>query len=57
MACNTCKMCESADKKLESFVASKDVETAFHRTEDQKVKCGFGLQGFVVDSVQMDRVE
>ena len=45
MACNTCKMCESADKKLESFVASKDVETAFHRTEDQKVKCGFGLQG------------
>ncbi len=57
MACNTCKMCESADKKLESFVASKDVETAFHRTEDQKVKCGFGLQGFVVDSVQMDHVE
>lgn len=45
MSCISCKMCESADKKLESFVASKDVETAFHRTEDQKVKCGFGLQG------------
>ncbi|MGL6105822.1 anaerobic carbon-monoxide dehydrogenase catalytic subunit [Romboutsia sp.] len=45
MSCNTCKMCESADKRLESFIASKDVETAFHRTEDQKVKCGFGLQG------------
>lgn len=45
MSCVSCKMCESADKKLESFLASKDVETAFHRTEDQKVKCGFGLQG------------
>ena len=45
MSCVSCKMCESADKKLESFGASKDVETAFHRTEDQKVKCGFGLQG------------
>ncbi|WP_270942652.1 anaerobic carbon-monoxide dehydrogenase catalytic subunit [Romboutsia lituseburensis] len=45
MSCNTCRMCESADKKLESFIASKDVETAFHRTEDQKIKCGFGLQG------------
>ena len=45
MSCVSCKMCESADEKLESFVASKDVETAFHRTEDQKVKCGFGLQG------------
>jgi carbon-monoxide dehydrogenase catalytic subunit len=38
-------MCESADKRLESFIASKDVETSFHRTEDQKIKCGFGLQG------------
>ncbi|MBS6509035.1 MAG: anaerobic carbon-monoxide dehydrogenase catalytic subunit [Paraclostridium bifermentans] len=45
MSCVSCKMCESADKKLESFVASKDVETAFHRTEDQRIKCGFGLQG------------
>ncbi|MCU9815487.1 MULTISPECIES: anaerobic carbon-monoxide dehydrogenase catalytic subunit [Paraclostridium] len=45
MSCVSCKMCESADKRLESFVASKDVETAFHRTEDQKIKCGFGLQG------------
>ncbi|MDU3337412.1 anaerobic carbon-monoxide dehydrogenase catalytic subunit [Paraclostridium bifermentans] len=45
MSCVSCKMCESADKRLEKFVASKDVETAFHRTEDQKIKCGFGLQG------------
>ena len=47
MNCNTCKMCESADKRLESFVASKagEFETAFQRTIDQKVKCGFGLQG------------
>ena len=31
MNCNTCKMCESADKRLESFVASKagEFETAF----------------------------
>ena len=41
MNCNTCKMCESADKRLESFVASKagEFETAFQRTIDQKVKC------------------
>ena len=47
MNCNTCKMCQSADKKLENFVASKsgEFETAFQRTIDQKVKCGFGLQG------------
>ena len=45
MSCVSCKICESADKRLESFVASKDVEMAFHRTEDQKIKCGFGLQG------------
>ena len=45
MDCNSCKMCKSADGKLESFVASKQFETAFHRTEDQKQKCGFGLQG------------
>ncbi|NME10570.1 anaerobic carbon-monoxide dehydrogenase catalytic subunit [Paraclostridium bifermentans] len=45
MSCVSCKMCESADKRLESFVASKDVEMAFHRTEDQKIKCGFRLQG------------
>lgn len=45
MSCNSCKMCESADKRLESFIASKDIETSFHRTEDQKIKCGFGLQG------------
>ncbi|MGO0943763.1 hypothetical protein ACTPD5_21540 [Clostridioides difficile] len=45
MACNTCKMCESADKKLESFVASKDVETAFHRTE------AMGLTNLLLDDI------
>ncbi|MDR0880735.1 MAG: anaerobic carbon-monoxide dehydrogenase catalytic subunit [Clostridioides sp.] len=45
MAFNSCSMCKSADKKLEAYVATKDDEMAFHRAEDQKVKCGFGLQG------------
>lgn len=45
MNCNTCNMCKSADKRLEKFISSKDVETSFHRTEKQKTKCGFGLQG------------
>ena len=38
-------MCKRADERLESFIASKGVDTSFHRTEEQKVKCGFGLQG------------
>ena len=45
MNCNTCNMCKSADERLESFVATKGFDTAFHRTETQKQKCGFGLQG------------
>ncbi|RDY23244.1 anaerobic carbon-monoxide dehydrogenase catalytic subunit [Romboutsia maritimum] len=45
MNCNNCNMCKSADKRLEKFISSKDVETSFHRTEKQKTKCGFGLQG------------
>ena len=45
MECNSCRMCKSADKRLEKFVASKEFDTAFHRTETQKQKCGFGLQG------------
>ena len=45
MECNSCKMCKSADERLEKFVASKEFDTAFHRTETQKQKCGFGLQG------------
>ena len=45
MECNSCRLCKSADKRLEKFVASKEFDTAFHRTETQKQKCGFGLQG------------
>lgn len=45
MSLKTCSMCESADKRLEEYVSTLDVETAFHRAEDQKIKCGYGLQG------------
>ena len=59
MNCNTCKMCESADKRLESFVASKagEFETAFQRTIDQKVNVDLDFKVSVVDYVQMDHVE
>ena len=57
MSCVSCKMCESADKRLESFVASKDVETAFHRTEDQKLNVVLDFKVYVVDYVQMVHVE
>ncbi len=39
------KMCKSADARLESYIASKNVETSFNRVEHQKIKCGFGQQG------------
>jgi len=35
----------SADKKLEKFIVDLSVETAFHRVDSQKLKCGFGLHG------------
>ncbi|MEW9123953.1 MAG: anaerobic carbon-monoxide dehydrogenase catalytic subunit [Thermotaleaceae bacterium] len=41
----SCRTCQSADKILEGFILSMDCETAHHRVEDQKLKCGFGLQG------------
>jgi len=41
----SCSVCDSADKVLAGFVADLPLETAFHRTEGQEVKCGFGLQG------------
>lgn len=40
-----CAVCPSADTALQGFIASLDVETAHHRVKDQRVKCGFGLQG------------
>ncbi|MFZ5968100.1 MAG: anaerobic carbon-monoxide dehydrogenase catalytic subunit [Bacillota bacterium] len=38
-------ICNSADKRLESYIAGKDVETSFNRVDHQKIKCGFGQQG------------
>ena len=40
MNCNTCKMCESADKRLESFVASKagEFETSLEEGENDEGK-------------------
>jgi len=43
--CGNCIICESADKVLEGFIGSLDVETSHHRVESQKIKCGFGQQG------------
>jgi len=40
-----CGVCPSADTTLQGFIASLDVETAHHRVKNQRVKCGFGLQG------------
>lgn len=43
--CNTCNLCNSADKNLTSFISTLNVETSHHRVDSQKIKCGFGLQG------------
>lgn len=40
-----CATCPSADKPLEEFIGSLDVDTAHHRMKTQDIKCGFGLQG------------
>ncbi|MDR1251821.1 MAG: anaerobic carbon-monoxide dehydrogenase catalytic subunit [Treponema sp.] len=40
-----CNTCASADKPLESFIASLPMETSHHRVESQETHCGFGLQG------------
>jgi carbon-monoxide dehydrogenase catalytic subunit len=44
-ACFGCSTCASADKALESFIASLPMETSHHRVESQETHCGFGLQG------------
>ena len=41
----SCTVCQSADKPLERFVADLPLETSFHRTESQELKCEFGLSG------------
>ncbi len=43
--CGNCTTCQSADKVLENFIGSMDIETSHHRVENQKIKCGFGQQG------------
>ena len=43
--CGSCTICQSADKVLEDFIGSLDVETSHHRVESQKIKCGFGQEG------------
>ncbi|MDR2845842.1 MAG: anaerobic carbon-monoxide dehydrogenase catalytic subunit [Candidatus Methanoplasma sp.] len=42
---SNCKICASADKELENFIGDLSVNTAFHRVDTQKLKCGFGLGG------------
>ncbi len=38
-------VCTDADKVLENYIAGLDIETSHHRMDDQKNKCGYGLQG------------
>ena len=48
MSCTDCisrNTCPSADKPMEEYIRSLPLETAHHRVETQKTKCGFGLQG------------
>lgn len=44
-SCFGCNTCESADKPLQNFIASLEMETSHHRVDGQSTKCGFGLQG------------
>ena len=47
-SCTEClsrNTCPSADKPMENYIRSLPLETAHHRVETQKTKCGFGLQG------------
>ena len=47
-SCTDClsrNTCLSADKPMENYIRSLPLETAHHRVETQKTKCGFGLQG------------
>lgn len=39
------KMCNSADKVLENYAKTCQLETSFNRVVDQQSKCGFGLSG------------
>ncbi len=47
-SCTEClsrNTCPSADKPMENYIRSLPLETAHHRVETQKTRCGFGLQG------------
>jgi len=39
------RICKSADKELEKFIIELPTNTAFHRFDTQRMKCGFGLGG------------
>jgi len=39
------RICKSADKELEGFIIGLPTDTAFHRFDTQRMKCGFGLGG------------
>lgn len=43
--CKSCSICNSADKVLEDFIETLDIETSLHRVESQKYKCNFGKNG------------
>ncbi len=43
--CLSRNTCPSADKPMEEYIRRLPLETAHHRVETQRTKCGFGLQG------------
>lgn len=43
--CLSRNTCPSADKPMEEYIRRLSLETAHHRVETQRTKCGFGLQG------------
>mgnify|MGYP001052435658 FL=1 len=43
--CLSRNTCPSADKPMEEYIRRLPMETAHHRVETQRTKCGFGLQG------------
>ena len=49
--CFGCNTCASADKKLEGYIRELPMETSHHRVEGQSTKCGFGLQGCLLQAL------
>lgn len=48
--CGDCNICESADTVLSEFIGGLEVETAHHRVDDQKIKCGLENVGLMSPS-------